>query len=105
LILIQLGKTFSGLAITAKWFGILNGNMKKLILFCLLLSSCAREPISVSSSDNPEFKVSFLFEKDGIKVYRFYDAGRFIYYTDARGHTEWKEGDKTEYKNRVETVR
>ena len=29
---------------------------------------------------NDEFKVEYLFEKDGIKVYRFYD-GRYHYFT------------------------
>ena len=32
------------------------------------------------------FEVQFLFEKDGIKVYRFSDGGRFHYFT-SKGET------------------
>jgi hypothetical protein len=56
--------------------------MKYLTLaVALLLTSCINEPMSVEhTGKNDEFKVEYLFEKDGIKVYRFYD-GRYHYFT------------------------
>ena len=57
----------------------------------LLFSGCAKDPVSTERTDNAAITVDFLFEKDGVKVYRFYDGGRPIYYTDARGATQWSE--------------
>lgn len=76
--------------------------MKKFILLSLLLVGCARDPLSTYRSNNPEFNPSLLFEHNGVKVYRFVDAGRYVYYTDARGHTSYivSEGKTT----RVEAV-
>ena len=56
--------------------------MKYLTLVAaLLLTSCINEPMSVEhTGKNDEFSVEYLFEKDGIKVYRFYD-GRYHYFT------------------------
>lgn len=56
--------------------------MKYLTLVAaLLLTSCRNEPISVEhTGKNDEFQVEYLFEKDGIKVYRFYD-GNYHYFT------------------------
>lgn len=66
--------------------------MKKfLILFfaLLLLSSCKKEAQEVFSTTNSEIRVDFLFEVDGIKVYRFYDNGHFVYFTNRTGNTEY----------------
>lgn len=35
------------------------------------------------------YTVELLFENDGVKVYRFRDGSRYLYYTDARGRVEW----------------
>lgn len=63
--------------------------MKKLtLLFGLsFLLSCEGEAESVTQSGNPDYKIEFLFEHDGCKIYRFYD-GRYIYWTDCKGKTE-----------------
>lgn len=61
------------------------------LLLCLVLLGCEKDPIGVASTNNPDFRVSLLFEHDGVKVYRFTDNGRYIYYTDARGKTDWKQ--------------
>lgn len=49
------------------------------------LLSCKRDAVESTETNNAEFEVDFLFENDGCKVYRFYDAGRYVYYTDCRG--------------------
>ena len=62
--------------------------MKKLIVTLgvfLLFTSCVHEAQS-KSQEGIDFEVEFLFEKDGVKMYRFYDNGRFHYYTD-KGET------------------
>jgi hypothetical protein len=58
-------------------------NMKYLTLAAaLLLVSCGHDPISSEHiGANDEIRVDFLFEKDGIKVYRFSDAGHTHYFT------------------------
>ena len=59
--------------------------MKKLIILAItatLLTSC----YSISTEKVGDFQVEFLFEKDGIKMYRFRDGGRTHYFTN-RGET------------------
>ena len=58
--------------------------MKKIIFalgITLLMTSCLNEAQS-KSHEGIDFEVEFLFEKDGIKMYRFYDNGRYHYYTN-----------------------
>lgn len=64
--------------------------MKSVICFAALtLCGCSKAPVSSSPTNNAAIQVELLFEKDGMKVYRFDDGGRSIYYTDARGRAEW----------------
>ena len=51
----------------------------------LLFTSCMHEAQS-KSIEGIDLEVELLFEKDGVKMYRFYDNGRFHYYTD-KGET------------------
>lgn len=48
---------------------------------CFLVESCAQPPIHRSKTNNPNLDCSLLFEHDGINVYRFYDDGRFHWFT------------------------
>ena len=34
-------------------------------------------------------QIEFLFEKDGCKMYRFKDGGRYIYWSNCDGRTEY----------------
>jgi hypothetical protein len=58
--------------------------MKKCIfilaVIALLFAGCAKrgEYVPVKSNDN--FEVAFIFEVDGVKVYRFRDNGHFHYF-------------------------
>lgn len=64
-----------------------------------LLSGCYREPQSTETLGN-NIKVEFLFEKDGIKVYRFYD-GNYHYFT-SRGETMTSQSSgKTTYEENI----
>ena len=57
--------------------------IKKLICLLLVffLISCEKNALTSQKTSNTEFSVDFLFEVDGIKVYRFYDGGRAHYFT------------------------
>ena len=77
--------------------------MKKLLLISILgltITSCEHDPIS-SSKVGLDIKVDLLFEKDGIKMYRFSDNGRYHYYTN-RGETiSAQQSGKTTYQENI----
>lgn len=61
--------------------------MTKLFILLLfasaaLISCDDKQPLSEEKKG--DFDLQFLFEKDGCKMYRFYD-GRWIYWADCRG--------------------
>lgn len=68
--------------------------MKKILLIMVVvftLSSCRKDGIESQSTNNDEFQVTYLFEKDGIKVYRFYDGLEHHYFT-SKGETMTNQG-------------
>lgn len=75
--------------------------MKKLfqllaLLFAVLATSACTVQRSVAvgkAENNPDYTVSYLFEHDGCKVYRFYDSrsSSYVYFTTG--------GDATSIKN------
>ena len=90
-------------------------NMKKLILLSVLafvVSSCGYEIRKKSEPPKPkltkeqirkqeyeqrlkDYDVKFLFECDGVKVYRFTDCGRRVYFTNASGMTYYQHTTRT----------
>lgn len=81
--------------------------MKTLILlfavvamFIVGLSSCASPIYSKPAENNTDYKVDYLFEHDGCKVYRFYDRGNYVYFTNCTGNVTAVTSDST----RVETI-
>jgi hypothetical protein len=77
-----------------------------LAVLSIALLSCSKDPVSTTSTNNPDVQVSLLLEHDGIKVYRFYDNGTYIYYIDARGEAMWRKNlGKTTVPVEVETVK
>jgi len=79
-------------------------NMKKIIgllFFSITLVSCHGDGIEKSKTNNNEYDVTYLFEKDGIKVYRFYDGIHFHYFT-SRGETmTTQQSGKTDYQENI----
>lgn len=49
------------------------------------------QSVSYDTSSNTNVVVELVLEHEGIKVYRFWDGWRYVYYTDARGQTAWEE--------------
>ena len=80
--------------------------MKKLFIIpiIILFISCVEEPKSTERNGN--FKIEFLFEKDGCKMYRFQDGGRYIYWTNCEGKTQYNyaTGGKSQHLRRTETL-
>jgi hypothetical protein len=80
--------------------------MKKiltLVSITLTLSSCMGEGIEKTTTNNDEYKVTYLFEKDGIKVYRFYDGMGHHYFT-SKGETITTQGSrKHHYQENINT--
>jgi hypothetical protein len=63
--------------------------MKKIIgllLISIALVSCYGDGIEKTKTNNDDYEVAYLFEKDGVKVYRFYDGFKYHYFT-SRGET------------------
>jgi Domain of unknown function (DUF4884) len=59
------------------------------LLLIPAFASCAMVqplPLAVEpSQNNASYTVEYLFEHEGCKVYRFYDRGRYIYFTNCNG--------------------
>ena len=84
--------------------------MKKLILLSVLafvVTSCGYEIRKKPEPPKPkltkeqirkqeyeqrleDYNVQFLFECNGVKVYRFHDSGEDVYFTDANGMTYYQ---------------
>jgi hypothetical protein len=78
--------------------------MKKLLLILILgltITSCKHDPVS-SSREGLDIKVDLLFEKDGIKMYRFYDNGRCHYYTNKGETITTQQSGKTTYQENIQ---
>ncbi len=67
------------------------------LLLALFTQSCGiYEPISTKAPENNgTYKVDYLFEHDGCKVYRFQDYGRWVYFTNCSGNVTAFQNDST----------
>ncbi|WP_297091904.1 DUF4884 domain-containing protein [uncultured Draconibacterium sp.] len=83
--------------------------MKTIYLICagallLLLSACSGVPLTIKSPENNDtYNVEYLFEYDGCKVYRFYDRGEYVYFTNCMGDVTSfaKDSTNTRIENHV----
>lgn len=80
--------------------------MKKIFLaMCITVigiavTGCHKDPQAMSTEGN-NIQVEFLFEKDGVKVYRFHDD-RYHYFT-TRGETMTSQtSGKTKYEENIQ---
>ena len=56
----------------------------------LFLVGCTAKPIKTNQTENKEITIDFLFEHEGIKMYRFSDGGYYRYFTN-KGACQWSE--------------
>jgi hypothetical protein len=78
--------------------------MKKFILIITVvigLSSCKGEGIESSKTNNDEYQVTYLFEKDGVKVYRFSDGIHNHYFTTMGETITTQQSGKTDYEENI----
>lgn len=63
----------------------------------LLMSACfSNRPIyNVKAQNNATYKVEYLFEHDGCKIYRFMDNGNYVYFTNCGGDVTSISNDST----------
>ncbi|WP_163322946.1 DUF4884 domain-containing protein [Draconibacterium mangrovi] len=72
-----------------------------LLLGLTACSSFEQLPVTTNKTDNNDsYYVSYLFEYEGCKVYRFYDQGEYVYFTNCRGDVTSFTNDSTQ--NRIE---
>ncbi len=72
-----------------------------------LLQSCGsvRMPISTHvPENNKNYEVDFLFEYDGCRVYRFYDRGNYVYFTNCNGEVSSVVNDSTVIRTVTKTI-
>ena len=78
--------------------------MKKYLLPFLAIFSCScfsgKPIVTEEPKNNVTYTVDYLFEHDGCKVYRFYDRGEYIYFTNCNGETIRKT-DSTAIRNSI----
>ena len=68
-----------------------------------LISCNAGKPITTGQAENNQtYKIDYLFEHDGCKVYRFQDKNRYVYFSNCSGNVTALTNPST--KARVETI-
>jgi hypothetical protein len=79
--------------------------MKKIIgllLVSISLVSCYGDGIEKTKTNNDDYSVTYLFEKDGIKVYRFSDGLNYHYFTSGGETITTQTGGSSKNENRYE---
>ena len=75
-----------------------------LVMIGVMMTACytGRPVAKQIPQNNDTYNVDYLFEHDGCKVYRFYDRGNYVYFTNCSGEVTAISTDSTE--QRVQTV-
>jgi hypothetical protein len=75
-----------------------------LLLISITFVSCYGDGIEKLKTNNDDYSVTYLFEKDGIKVYRFYDGTQFHYFTSQGEIMTTQQSGKTDYQENIKGV-
>jgi hypothetical protein len=77
-----------------------------LIILSIFIQSCGiYEPISTKApANNESYQVDYLFEHEGIKVYRFLDRGRWVYFTNCAGDLTSFQNDSVRITNTIRKI-
>ena len=59
-----------------------------LAILSIAVSFYGCKGASKETFQNGDFKIELLFEKDGCRVYRFKDRGRYIYWANCQGRMQ-----------------
>ncbi len=73
--------------------------MKRFLpfLLCIPFTGCfVQQPVKEEiTKNNQDYTVDYLFEHEGCKVYRFYDRGKYVYFTNCSGEAIAKTDSTT----------
>ncbi len=77
--------------------------MVAIVFVTSLWHACSfQEPVSIApAQNNQDYQVEYLFEHEGCKVYRFYDRGNYVYFTNVRSDVTSAPNDSTVIANTV----
>lgn len=79
--------------------------MRKIVIIFITLSAlsgCTNPSIDTQRLGKDDaFEVEYLFKVDSIKVYRFFDNGRFHYFTSNGETMSTKYINKTDYQENI----
>lgn len=77
-----------------------------LMIASFITTSCSHAiPITTESpKNNQTYEVDFLFEYEGCKVYRFYDRGHSVYFTNCKGDLTAFVNDSTIIRNNTTLI-
>jgi len=76
-----------------------------IMVGAIIFGACTNEPISKERIGKDDgFEVEYLFDKDGVKVYRFWDNGHYHYFTTKGETISVQRVDKnTTYKENIKS--
>ncbi len=75
-----------------------------IVLGAMIFGACINEPISkVRIGKDDGFEVEYLFDKDGVKVYRFFDNGHYHYFTTKGETISTQTAGKTTYSENIKS--
>ena len=73
-----------------------------IMVGAMIFGACINEPMSKEQLGKGDgFEVEYLFEKDGIKVYRFWDGGHYHYFTSKGETISVQSAGKTRYSENI----
>ena len=73
-----------------------------MTLGVMIFGACSNDPMSKERLGKDDvFEVEYLFEKDGVKVYRFEDGGRYHYFTTKGETISTQTAGKTTYSENI----
>lgn len=78
--------------------------MKKILFVIIIITifGCFNEPQSVEhTGKDDKFEVEYLFEKDGIKMYRFADGSHYHYFTTNGETLTTQQNGKVTYQETI----
>ena len=75
-----------------------------IMVGAIIFGACSNDPMSKERLGKDDvFEVEYLFEKDGVKVYRFEDGGRYHYFTTKGETISVQTEGKNEYKENIKS--
>lgn len=78
--------------------------MKKtltIISLAILFTSCNKVGLRKDKTNNKDYEIEYLFEHNGIKMYRFYDRTRYHYFTNKGETITSQTSSKTTYEENI----